>query len=49
MKMILAQVMKTANANIVVYLVDLKNPEWQRYFQHNYYIHRFDEKTGVSR
>ena len=38
---------ENSKCNIFVYIVDLKNPEWQRYFQHNYYIHRFDEKTGV--
>jgi hypothetical protein len=38
---------ENSKANIVVYLVDLKNQECQRYFQHNYYIYRFDEKKGV--
>ena len=39
---------ENSKANIVVYLVDLKNQECQRYFQHNYYIYRFDEKKGIE-
>ena len=38
---------ENSKSNIVVYLVDLKNQECQRYFQHNYYIYRYDEKKGV--